>query len=248
LQILHEFPDLKQLMARNFSGIRPAKPTIIIAMTPRTGSTQFCAALVAAGFRGRPIELFNPRGVIAGEKAYLKVESFEDYFQAAQAGGAREFIFKTSWADFEPFAAYYRVLFPDLRLIYLDRKDWAAQAVSQCRAEASNFWHQSQAQAKPPPESLRPKFDLKRARDLIRIHADEKRAWEAFFRAENLLPLRFEYQEIAADINAVLRKTAAAMELALRCDLPANFGFQKIGDWLSEEWRIETLKAELGLT
>jgi len=248
MEILREFPELEQLMQQNFAGVRIAKPAIMIAMTPRTGSTQFCAALIEAGFQGRPSEIFNPRGVIDLEKRRLKVKTFEDYINALQAGPAAEFIFKTSWGDFRHFAPYHHYLFPNLRVIYLDRKDWAAQAVSQFRAEVSGFWHQGRGQAKPPPELIRDKFDGTRVKEIIYYQDYDKKAWERFFSTNGYAPLRLEYQDIATDINAVLRKVSAEMQLTLRDDLTADFGYQKIADWLSEEWKIEALKLGLGLS
>jgi LPS sulfotransferase NodH len=234
--IFEIFPDLRQLADNRFAGVSCAKPTIMIAMTARTGSTHLCAALQAAGDVGRPGEIFNPRGVAAVERERRGVELFADYMRSFAAEPSPVFIFKTSWQDFAPFAQDWRALFPNLRVVYLDRKNLTAQAVSLYRAQISGTWHQPAALARTQAGDLQHRFDLARICALMQELTNEKCAWEQFFGAEGLTPARLFYENFHNDVTQALRFLAQEMGLGLRADIPPGVGFDKLADALNHDW------------
>ena len=234
--IFEVFPDLRALAQERFAGSGCTKPAIMIAMTARTGSTHLCSALAAAGDVGRPGEIFNPRGVAGAERERRGVRSFADYMRSFNAEPSPVFIFKTNWHDFSPFARDWRTLFPNLRVVYLDRKNLAAQAVSLYRAQISGTWHQPARQARACADEWRDSFDLERICALMQELTVEKHAWERFFSAEELTPPRLFYEDFHKDVGLGLDFLARETGLALRPDIPPGTGFEKLADTLTRDW------------
>ena len=229
------FPDFAALQARDWAGIACTKPAIMIAMTPRTGSTFLCAALHQAGLSAEPNEILNPRGPAQQDVERRQTPGFAAYIASFATGPDPAFIFKTGWHDAAPLASALPRLFPHLRVIYLDRKNIAAQAVSQFRAEISGIWHTRPGQGTQPFDPAG-KFDLPRIRDIAANMEQEKRSWEVWFTANHINPLRLEYRLLDTDIQEALRRIATTMHLPLRPDLATAGGLVKLADAVSAEW------------
>lgn len=236
------FPDFAALRAQNFAGVSCPKPAIMIAITPRTGSTHLCRAMRQAGHSVEPGEIFNargneifPLGPVGMECARRHVTSFAGYFASFARDPDPAFIFKTGWHDAAPLASAIPRLFPSLRVIYLERKNIAAQAVSQFRAEISGTWHLQPGEQAPPFDPARA-FDLAHICAIVRHIEAEKQAWESWFSRHGITPLRLEYRDIETSINAVLRRIGTEMGLPLHTNLPQNAGMKKLADDISADW------------
>ena len=229
------FPDFAALRARGFAGIVCAKPAIMIAMTPRTGSTFLCTALHQAGQSLEPNEIFNPRGPAQVERARRQAAGFADYIASFGRDPDEAFIFKTGWHDASPLAPAVTRLFPRLHVIYLDRRNIAAQAVSQFRAEISGIWHKRPGQAEQTfdPEG---RFDLARICQIVGNLEREKQSWEEWFATHGIAPLRLDYRLIKSDVREALRRIAAGTGLKLRPERATNGGLLKLADATSAEW------------
>jgi LPS sulfotransferase NodH len=112
-------------------------------------------------------------------------------------------------------------MFPNLRVVYIERRDIAAQAVSLFRAQQRNFWHRRPGQAASAP-AVEEHFDLPRLRVIMAELQAEKRSWEAWFTAQGISPLRLRYEDFETDVNAALRVLAAALGLPLRTNPPPH--------------------------
>ncbi len=207
----------------------------MIAITPRTGSTFLCAALHEAGHGYEPNEVFNPRGPAQMERAQRQTQDFPAYVASFARGGAEPFIFKTGWSDAAPLAPALTRIFPNLRVIYLDRKNIAAQAVSQFRAELSGQWHARHGQAKQEFDPAG-RFDLTRISAIMSNMEREKQGWEGWFAANAISPMRLEYRQIETDVRAVLRHIAQTMALDLRPDMVSGGKVLKLADETSADW------------
>ncbi|HQT46130.1 MAG: hypothetical protein B7X08_01765 [Acidocella sp. 20-63-7] len=231
------FPDLQTAQAQNFAGISCAKPALMIAMTARTGSTHFCAQLAASAGLAPIGEIFNPRGPAQMEQAQFGAASFSAYLPGLAARPGPVLAFKTNGQDFAPFAAHHQALFPDLRLIYLTRRDTIAQAVSLFRAQLSGHWHQPRGTAPNPQaaaEALRQKFDMPRILALLTQLEAEKAAWESFFVRYTHQPLRFAYEDFTRDFAPALSRLAPLLPVAPVP--PSSTGYEKLADALTAEW------------
>lgn len=241
------FPDFAAARAQSFAGISCAKPTIMIAMTARTGSTYLCTSLHQAGQSTEPTEIFNPRGPAQLERDRRHTADFASYLASLAAGPDATFIFKSSWLDIIPFAPALTRVFPQLRVIYLDRKNIAAQAVSQFRAELSGIWHRRPGQA---AQTFDPsgKFDLARISAIMANMEREKQNWEGWFAAHHITPLRLEYRLIESDVKEALRRIASTMNLPLHPEHVTSAGMLKLADAASAEWTEHVQKHLFNMT
>ena len=229
-----------------------AKPALMVAMTPRTGSTYLCAELAAAaGVYGVPDEIFNPRGVVQNIKTVWRVSTFADYVAAFSRQLGPYFIFKSSWHDFRVVAPLYRQMFPDLKIIYLDRLDIIAQAVSMFRAMTTRLWHkdrqgklmgQVEEYGLLSPQQIRASFDLARINAIIENLEQERRGWRGFFNAETLEPVRVSYEGFAEDVAAAVRYIGAALDLRLDGTGAPMVSYARLSDEINEEW-VERVRA-----
>jgi len=209
VQIADIFPDFETYRAAGFAGLSIDRPVVMIAMTPRTGSTHLCAALARAGAVGDPVECFSPRGGI-GYVTKGAAMGLADYIARLAASPGEAFLFKTCWYDFAPLAGGWRQLFPQLTIIYLDRRDIIAQALSFHIAKVTDHWHAPDGAPKAAPH-----YDIAAIRANIEALLAEKRAWRAFFAREALDPPRLLYEDLAADLPSALRFIATHTGLTL---------------------------------
>ncbi|MCB5944450.1 Stf0 family sulfotransferase [Acidocella sp. KAb 2-4] len=244
------FPDFEALRARDFAGITCPKPVVMLAITPRTGSTHLCAALHAAGQSVEPTEILSPRGPAAQERARRGVEGFAAYLAALFADPDPAFIFKTTWHDLAPLAPAVPHLFPRLRVVFIERRNAIAQAVSLLRGEVLNIWHArpGQPHRRLTAAEAAAAFDLPRLRQIMRNIAAENRLWEDWFSCQGITPLRLRYEAFEADINIALRAIAEAAGLPLRCDLPPGAGLEKLADEASADWILRVQKHEFNMS
>lgn len=241
------FPDYAALAAQGFPGLACPRRTVMIAFSPRTGSTHLCAALHLAGQRAEPGEIFNPRGPARYESGRRQASSFSDYMASLAAGPDKVFIFKTCWQDAAPLAPALNRLFPDLQVVYLSRRNDAAQAISAFKAELTGIWHQRLG-SEEVTQVHDGQFSMER---LLAIHASQERerqGWQRWFVAQGIKPLALQYEEFEQDINAGLRKLVQSLGLGLRTEVPGQTGLEKLADQISHDWtqRLQRRLLNLG--
>ena len=240
------FPDFGYFREADFLPASCRKPTIMLAMTPRTGSTHLCAALAAASAgHCAPDEVFNPRGVVQNLKQRRQVDTFADYIEAFERQPGPFFMFKTTWHDFRAVAPFSRRMFPDLRVIYLDRQDTVAQAVSMFRAMTTELWHkhpdgrmggQVAKNGLLPAAQIRTKFDAARIAKIIDDLEQERSGWMTFFAAERIEPLRITYEAFRDDVQVALRQIGTRFGLALDRPVGPEVGCVRLADEINDEW------------
>lgn len=211
--IEREFPELSGYGPADFARIGTTRPVTMIAMTARTGSTHFCAALASVlGTAARPDEILNVRDRHRWTPLLREKATFGEVL-AVHIRWNERVAFKTSWGDFAWFEERIAHLFPNLTLIYLDRTDIDAQAVSLLKAVVTGDWHHEPGtQRVPKPVSkVAATLDLDRF-DETRAHlAHEKSEWERFFAKSGIAPLRIDYEAIRTDIAGAVAAAARHM-------------------------------------
>lgn len=234
--IFGAFPDFAALHASGFAGVACEKPAVMIAMTPRTGSTHLCAALAQTEGVAPPTEIFNPRGVLHAEAARRGVTLFADFINSFNRDPGPCFFFKTSWQDFSPLAAGYKQIFPHLRVVYLDRRDVIAQAVSLYRAAETGTWHVPRGEQLAAPAGALDQLNLSHMSGWLEKIEAEKRGWRRFFVAEGITPMRLLYEDFSADVRKAIAAISDFLEIPLNREIGPEVGFQKLGDVVSEAW------------
>lgn len=183
--------------------IRPVyKRTIILAITPRSGSTQLCSMLDKDGRFGAPTEFFNTRGTMQRQMAHFGVSSLPDLVHAAADAAPEVFVFKVAWPDWQPFAHRAKAVFPAAAYVFLDRHDTDAQAVSLYRAAHTGAWHRRAHE--PPGEAREVPFDpvaIERARATTQA---QREGWSHWFFDNGIVPLPLMYEHLTADPDKVV--------------------------------------------
>lgn len=213
----------------------------ILCGTPRTGSTLLCDLLAATGVAGKPDSFFMREvdpvwardwglpvrdGAAPGSDAALLAAVIR-----AGTGDTGVFGLRLMRENLEDMtglldrvhpgltddrariaAAFGQVLF-----IHLRREDKLAQAVSLVKAEQTGLWHIApdgrEVERLAPPQD--PAYDHNRiARKLAELEAQDA-AWQPWFAAEGIMPLRVGYEGLQPIRRA--RCCKSARRLAWRC-------------------------------
>ena len=93
-------------------------------------------------------------------------------------------------------------LLPHHRWVWLVRRDKILQAISWCRAEASNQWISGQSDVGKPDEYSYDFFDIL-SRTML-IYGGEL-AWETYFHENSIKPLIVVYEDFFRDLEHQLR-------------------------------------------
>lgn len=122
--------------------------------------------------------------------------------------------------------------------IHLSRQDTVAQAISLLTARQTGLWHRSSDGSEL--ERTAPHRDAVYDADAIRAQVGELEAqdaaWQDWFAANEIVPLRMTYEDLARNPQAALRKVLAGLGVdeARAADIkPAT---AKLGDGRAAEW------------
>lgn len=245
----------------------------VICTSPRSGSTLLCKLLAATGVAGKPGSHFHEPSIeswleyyylnaIAGEAPR---DTLARIFNAAIIKGTGQtgvFGLRLQRDSFDFFVEQLAVLYPGeaddrarfeaafgpTRFIHLTRADKVQQAVSCLKAEQSGLWHRapdgSDVERVAPTSDLA--YDAAALRELYERFIAADRAWNAWFEAQAIEPLRISYDGLSADPQATLRRVLVALGLSQAAADPVVPGVAKLADGTSAEW-VERFRAELGI-
>jgi len=242
----------------------------VICTSPRSGSTLLCKLLAATGQAGNPKSYFHEPDIDAWQ-TYLGLETrrfategdrLEALFSTAlEKGSAGTGIFglRLQRRSFDYFFQQLAKLRPGERtrvtqieavfgkplFIHLTRSDKIAQAVSFVKASQTGLWHKApdgrELERLAPPKA--PQYDADRIKEHVDLFTGNDRAWNEWFEAEKIAPLRISYDTLSNDpvsVTALILKhlgldTAAAADI----DLPVA----RLSDRINSEW-IERFQNE----
>jgi LPS sulfotransferase NodH len=178
---------------------------LVIAMTPRTGSTQLCSILGQLGNFGAPKEIFNPRGAMPYLCRRYCGDRSEDYL-VNMARGVEVFCFKVAGCDWQPIASHASRLFPQAQYVHLQRHDLDAQALSLARAIATGTWHQAVNDREASDGTVRGSLPVKLVARCRQQIEHECESWIRFFREHGIRPLPLWYEDSVADPACTVRR------------------------------------------
>jgi LPS sulfotransferase NodH len=236
--IITLFPELEAFSPSDFARIGTTRPTLMIAMTARTGSTHLCSGLSSVLPIGKPTELFNARDTLVWEKQQRGVNTFEELLSQYYSESDHTIVFKTCWLDFDYFKDKVFTLFPNLKIIYLNRLDIEAQAVSLFKAVITKKWHNAgdSIQSEEPFNVVLEKFDLVRICSIIKALEREKTSWEKFFFTHRLMPARINYEDFTTDLAAVVTFVAHNIGFTDVDASKLKSDYSALSDSINEEW------------
>jgi trehalose 2-sulfotransferase len=240
--------------------LRPT-PSYLICCAERTGSTLLGNALIGTGIAGRPRSYFNraahfnPRyqrilGSAKDDDKYL------DRVIVAATTPNGVFGAKVHWEHFLNFAAKVerslaasegtvpasvptrlRGRFPDLRYIWLTRRNKIARAISHYRAEKTGRW---QLDARWITDDTggegEPGFDFDAIDVFVRTGEAEDAHWQQFFLEHDISPLELVCEELVQDLEGTVRRVLDFLSIPaenVKMPLP---NLRRQADNNSREW------------
>ena len=237
-------PDTRALIGPEYdrSSPQPAERTLIICSAPRTGSTELCRYLLAAGL-GVPHEYFNPNYARQlGERwgfAKIPLEPSEigRYILALRCRRAQSGVFATK-LQFPHFDQnlrneHGRQLFEGATIVHLFRPDAAAQYASFRSALESGVWDFSAHPTTRPVvrDSLNFEKLFKQALQELDSLMGQDAGFRCMFTLLSIQPIFVTTDELFSDPRRIIRKIADAIrvtvnedELDRMIELSASYG------------------------
>jgi len=226
-----------------------------ICTTPRTGGQLLGQLLRATGIAGRPEEYFRPDNEPLYQHLW-QVTSYSDYLQRALIAGTTSngiFGAKMEVGEMlthfmqqlrglpqfsEPRRSLHSLLtelFPNLKLLWLTRRNKVRQAASWWRAMQSNEWARSKGDSSIPELSLHYSFaaiDQLATESLLR-----EAAWQEYFLQWQVTPLTLVYEDFIEDQAGTVRRIVDFLGIQDSYVLPAAaITLVKQADQVSEDW------------
>jgi trehalose 2-sulfotransferase len=198
--------------------------SVLICAQPRTGSWLLSHLLWRSGSVGYPGEWFW-RNEIARNREAWDVSSWADYLdRVLEAGTSANGVFAVKLmqgclrellAQLRRLGCEYeaddltvlRSFLPDPRFVWIRRVDSVAQAVSWAKARQTGQWTAQQA------ATAEPRFDFAQIDGLYRAARGRDKAWQDWFAAHGIEPVRVIYEELCADPTRVTLEVLALLEL-----------------------------------
>jgi trehalose 2-sulfotransferase len=197
-----------------------------VATVPRSGSWLLAEALSNTGLVGVPNEYFRPDFVRmwSAEWGLAGQTSFRSYVDAARqftATGNGVFSAKLHWYQFawlcqrlrdpddageeQPTAEMMAAWFPNLKYVFLWRRDTARQAISYYRAAATQVWFVT---GQKQQAELAGTIDFQQIRWFEDVLLEHRANWQAYFADNGIKPFGVAYEDFVTDrqdiVSAIL--------------------------------------------
>lgn len=238
-----------------------SNPSYWLCTTPRSGSSVLGDALTHTEVAGRPTEYLNrrfwpdlfrrfevtaatdyldrvvtetatPNGVF-GTKVMLDAD------MAPTFDALRERLGEPGLKDAEAVTR----AFPNLKFVYLTRRDKVAQAVSYCRAQQSGVWRRYHGD-EPEPEGDAA-FDYGAVHAQVQALTLREVRWQTFFSELSARPHTVVYEDLVGEPEATVRGILAFLELEPPpgWSLP-RLGMERLADETSKRWAERYLEEQ----
>jgi trehalose 2-sulfotransferase len=213
---------------RRAKGAKSPAITYVICTNPRSGSYLLCDGLASTSLAGRPREWFNPLGE-ESRRSRWGLDKWPDANYASYLAQVRTRSMtrngisgiKLPWYQFlelekklvaiEDFdglatAELMARALPNLRYLWLTRRDKARQAISFQLASNTGVWCIVDGGKSNRNESTinEPRFE---PQSIARIQETLERndaAWQSYFDTNNITPLIVYYEDLAADYSGTV--------------------------------------------
>ena len=223
----------------------------LICATPRSGSTLLCEALRNTGLAGNPDEYFGPMHVKRWNENW-KTKSKADYLDKVMEQARRENgvlgikVMRLYWQNVIEFlrdatnlAEYtenelLNQCFPNLRYIWITRRDKVRQAISWMKFLQGTawYWEEETPQAIPNLE-----FKLDVIREFIIQTATHETAWQEYFRQNQIQPYIVSYEDFITAYETTAKEIIEYFGVPHREEIVSGERYlKKQADKLTEEW------------
>ena len=242
---------LRRATARTLVNV-PDPTSYILCGTPRTGSTLLCSLLASTKVAGLPESYFREPdqdewatrfGVSRSEDGRFDYTEF--VAGAVRYGSTPNGVFaaRVMWGTLHPIVTglvpdprergdvdVLEQAFGTLRFVYLQRNDVVEQAVSWARAEQSAYWqHGDEVHAQP-------RLDIGQVHGLVGTIREHNAAWQAWFAAQAVEPLRVEYESLISDPQGTVTSILEWIRIKAPRDWKPVSPHKRQADEINAEW------------
>lgn len=235
--------------------------TYIICSTMRSGSTLLCDLIANTKLAGQPQEFFLPQWE---KKSQFDSTNYPEYLQKtmelfASPNGVSGV--KLMWCNFEEVIQRLREttestsksdlellkdVFPDLKFIFISRRNKVRQAISLARSVKTKQWNKYQDSTNPGKISFNRYGNISNLQKnpypyispgtlevyLSQIEKDE-RAWFQFFARNNIEPRIMIYEELYLNRSKNILDVLKFLKIPIIDDLKLNSSLKKQADFYS---------------
>jgi LPS sulfotransferase NodH len=240
--------------------LRPSL-SYLICCAERTGSTLLGNALIGTGIAGRPRSYFNRvahfspkmQRILDGAK---DDDTYIDRVIAAATTPNGVVGAKVHWEHFlnlihkieriEPAHSdiasasvpeRLQAHFPNLRYVWLVRKNAVARAISHYRVMKTGRWQlDSRWTTDDTGGEGEPGFDFDGIDAFVRLGEAEDAHWLKFFRTHDISPLELIYEELVRDLEGTLRRVLQFLDIPVESLNVPSPTLRKQADDHSREW------------
>lgn len=211
------------------------RTTLILAASPRSGSSWLATLIGSTGTLGRPDEWFGPWRT-GGTRSGTIAAAHEAVARSTTPNGVAGIkLFPNHLAALQPHVPLFE-WFPRTVWVHLQRRDLLGQAISLWRADASGAWCRPASGEENTPATV---YSGSAIEAFLRQAAAYDADWRVFFARTGIEPLTLAYEEVAADPRRALRLIADALGETLAAESLADPGRLVIQrDALSIEARL----------
>ena len=221
----------------------------MVAATRRSGSTFFCRHLWQTGMLGAPMEYFSLPHVMLELAPRLGASSPYDYVNAvlARRTSANGVFGMKVMLDHLAIMRVMSVRFRTPHVIFVQRRDSVAQAVSLAKALQTRQWNSLYPTS---PQSA--SYNFNHILNCLKRIRQEVNAWEGWFRENRIVPIPVYYEDFTRDpegvVGEILTRFGIALDPVHRIPLPS---VERQADSTSSQWitrfREEAAERSIGL-
>jgi LPS sulfotransferase NodH len=217
----------------------------LVCTLPRSGSWLLCRMLAATGVAGKPIECFHQDFLDQAPR-----QSARHYVEnAVRSGTTGNGVFggKVHWSQFAVLsrlhdpAGHERMLtllsdlLPNLRFVWLTRRDKVRQAISYYRAIGTGVWWQVRGD-RPCTRTREPTFDYDTINRFENSLTNQDSRWQALFETFDIDPFLVVYEDLAEYPEQALIEFLDALGLPVEGTSPSDPVLVQQADEVSEMW------------
>lgn len=249
--------------------------TYIICTTPRSGSYLLCDGLGSTSLAGRPREWFNPRGEESrrsrwglDKSTHATYAAYLDQVRARSTtrngiSGIKLHFYQfvelakklASVKGFEGLstAELMAKAFPNLKYLWLTRRDKSRQAISYLLASKTNDWGiiEGAKSSKSKDTIDESDFEPQALARLEETFAQNDAAWHSYFESNNIAALTVYYEDLAADYRSTVVRVLKWLEVPNANAVPVRpTRLKRQSTARNEDWlkRYALFKAQQGPT
>lgn len=225
----------------------------LVCGTPRSGSSLLCEALANTEIAGKPEEYFQPANEIIWKERWGTSTCAEYLARTIKQCTTPNGVFgvKMMWGYFDhflqtvyqtpdykkrkmPVHQVLQAIFPNLRYIWIKRRDTLRQAVSQAKAMQTNQWVVRSEHSRP---TGKPAFSFMQIDFMAQEIQAHNAAWWRFFIENGIQPFVIVYEDFVARYEETVREALEHLGLpdAQAVEI-APVSMKKQADELSEQW------------